>query len=199
MLLNRMVAPAYRKYNYGRTPKRASAKLHHEWNFVYFCVGFAGLGAGAAGGVFAGADFSPCRTERGPPCLMALMESVTDVNMNSTAEMVVALESAVAAPRGPNAAWLPCPPKAAEMSPALPLCKRTTIIRNRHTMTCMMVTRMIMESRSPKLSGCERLGDIFPTSDSLTSAPPIGQGARRGIAVQRCGFRPEKADEPSRF
>jgi hypothetical protein len=35
---------------------------------------------------------------------MALMESVTDVNMNRTAEIVVALESVVAAPRGPNAA-----------------------------------------------------------------------------------------------
>src|SRR5580692_9269528 len=151
MLLNRMVAPEYGKYNYGGTPKRASAKLHHEWNLVYFWVGFAGVGAGAAGWVFAGADFSPCRTERGPVCLMALMESVTDVNMNSTAEMVVALESAVAAPRGPNAAWLPCPPKAAEMSPALPLCSRTTTIRNRQTITWMMVTRIIMESRDP---GC---------------------------------------------
>jgi len=35
---------------------------------------------------------------------MALIESVTEVNMNRTAEIVVALESVVAAPRGPNAA-----------------------------------------------------------------------------------------------
>ena len=63
------------------------------------------------------------------------MESVTEVNMKRTAEMVVAFESAVAAPRGPKAAWLPCPPKAAEMSPALPLCRSTTIIRNRQTST----------------------------------------------------------------
>jgi hypothetical protein len=33
------------------------------------------------------------------------------------------------------------------MSPALPLCSRTTTIRNRQTITWMMVTRMIMESR----------------------------------------------------
>src|ERR1700680_1451384 len=37
------------------------------------------------------------------------------------------------------------------MSPALPLCSRTTTIRNRQTITWMMVTRMIMESRDPKL------------------------------------------------
>jgi hypothetical protein len=35
---------------------------------------------------------------------MALIESVTEVNMNRTAEIVVARESVVAAPRGPNAA-----------------------------------------------------------------------------------------------
>ena len=85
----------------------------------YFCVGLPG--AGVAGRVFTGADFWPSKTECGPSCLMALIESVTEVNMKSTAEIVVALERAVAAPRGPNAAWLPWPPKAAEISPALPL------------------------------------------------------------------------------
>jgi len=104
---------------------------------AYFCVGFAGAaGAGVAGCVLAGADFTPCRTELlWPPCLIAFTERVTEVNMNMTAEIVVALESAVAAPRGPNAAWLPWPPKAAEMSPALPLCSKTTTIRNRQTTT----------------------------------------------------------------
>ena len=39
--------------------------------------------------------------------------------MNTTADHVVARERAVAAPRGPKAVWLPCPPKAAATSPAL--------------------------------------------------------------------------------
>ena len=55
----------------------------------------------------AGADFTPCNTEAGPPCLIALIESVIEVNMKRTAEIVVARDSVVAAPRGPNAAWLP--------------------------------------------------------------------------------------------
>ncbi len=53
--------------------------------------------------------------------------------MKSTADQVVALERAVAAPRGPNAVWLPMPPKAAAMSPLLPLCSSTTMIKNKHT------------------------------------------------------------------
>ena len=36
--------------------------------------------------------------------------------MNATADQVVAFDNALAAPRGPNAVWLPWPPKAAEMS-----------------------------------------------------------------------------------
>lgn len=70
----------------------------------YLCVGGA---AGAAGCVFTGALFTPCNTDFGPLCLMALIESVTEVSMKSTAQTVVALERPVAAPRGPNAAWLP--------------------------------------------------------------------------------------------
>jgi hypothetical protein len=45
------------------------------------------------------------------------MDNVMEVIMNITADQVVAFESALAAPRGPNAVWLPCPPNAAEMSP----------------------------------------------------------------------------------
>ena len=37
----------------------------------FFAGGFPGAGAGAAGCVLAGADFTPCNTELGPPCLMA--------------------------------------------------------------------------------------------------------------------------------
>src|ERR1700685_1882463 len=115
-----MLAPACGKYNYCKTRKRASGILQLKLrNPNYFCVGgFAGVGAGVTGCVFAGADtgadFTPCSTDFAPPCLMAFTESVIDVNMNRTAETVVALESAVPAPRGPNAAWLPWPPKAAE-------------------------------------------------------------------------------------
>jgi len=64
------------------------------------------------------------------------MESVIDVTIKSTADQVVALESAVAAPRGPNAVWLPMPPKAAAISPLFPLCRSTTTIRKKHTMMC---------------------------------------------------------------
>ena len=46
--------------------------IRSDFDRVYFCVeGFAGVGAGVAGCVLAGADFTPCSTELGPPCLMA--------------------------------------------------------------------------------------------------------------------------------
>ena len=103
---NRMVAPACGNYNYGKTRKQVSAILQLDFrNYSYFWVGgLAGVGAGVAGCGFTGADFTPCSTDFGPPCRTALMESVTDVNMKRMAEIVVAFESAVAAPRGPNAA-----------------------------------------------------------------------------------------------
>jgi hypothetical protein len=56
-----------------------------------------------------------------------------EVIMNATADQVVALESALAAPRGPKAVWLPCPPKAAEMSPLLPLWSSTTMMMKKQT------------------------------------------------------------------
>jgi len=106
-----MVAPASGKYNYGNTRQAGSHNRDRGFpemilkEFSYFCVGgLAGVGAGVAGCVLTGADFTPCNTDLGPPCLIALMESVTEVSMKRTAEMVVALESAVAAPRGPKAA-----------------------------------------------------------------------------------------------
>jgi hypothetical protein len=34
--------------------------------FAYFCVGFAGVGAGAAGCVFTGCVLMPCSTDVGP-------------------------------------------------------------------------------------------------------------------------------------
>jgi hypothetical protein len=53
--------------------------------------------------------------------------------MKATADQVVALESALAAPRGPNAVWLPWPPNAAEISPLFPLCNNTTMIMKKQT------------------------------------------------------------------
>src|SRR4029077_13625541 len=55
--------------------------------------------------------------------------------MNITAHQVVACESTVAAPRGPNAVWLPAPPKAPARSAALPLCSSTTMIKTRQFST----------------------------------------------------------------
>jgi hypothetical protein len=55
--------------------------------------------------------------------------------INIMAHHVVARERTVAAPRGPNAVWLPAPPNAPAMSAALPLCSRTTMIKNRQFTT----------------------------------------------------------------
>jgi uncharacterized membrane protein YagU involved in acid resistance len=79
----------------------------------YFCVGawFCGTVGGVVG-ADAGCEvvlpgFTPERTEVGPLCLAAKMESVIEVSMKMIADQVVALERALAAPRGPNAVWLP--------------------------------------------------------------------------------------------
>ena len=89
-----------------------------------------------AGCVFTGCDLTPDRTDVGTPLrLVAYTANVIEVIMKATADHVVALESALAAPRGPNAVWLPCPPNAAEMSPLLPLCSRTTTIMKKQTST----------------------------------------------------------------
>ena len=83
--------------------------------------------------------FAPWRSSTGPtdvPALrVATMDSEIDVSMNKTAEIVVAFESSVADPRGPNAVCEPMPPKAPARSAALPLCSKTTMIRKRQTTT----------------------------------------------------------------
>ena len=71
-----------------------------------------------------------------PAFRVARMESESDVTMNNAAEIVVALERSVAEPRGPKAVCDPIPPNAPARSAALPLCSKTTMIRNRHTTTC---------------------------------------------------------------
>jgi hypothetical protein len=105
----------------------------------------AGVAAGAPGVAgwpdFAGADWvwpvfsRTVLPKLVPPLRVAMIESVSDVNMKITAETVVAFESSVADPRGPNAVWLPIPPNAAAISPALPLCSSTTMMMNKQTMT----------------------------------------------------------------
>lgn len=67
-------------------------------------------GGGAAG--VTGCDFvveglTPDRTDFAPPERAAKTDKVIEVIMNRTVDHVVALERAVAAPRGPNAVWLP--------------------------------------------------------------------------------------------
>jgi len=99
---------------------------------------FGGAGAGAigAGADFAGAEELPPRTDRlRMPARDAYTESVMDVSMKMIAAQVVALVSTVAAVRVPKAVWLPMPPKAAAMSALLPLCSRTTVMRNAQTTT----------------------------------------------------------------
>src|SRR3979409_1278136 len=101
----------------------------------YFCAGAAGGGAGFAGCDVVCEPFTPESTEAGPARREAKIESVIEVTMKIIADQVVALVSTVAAPRGPNAVWLPWPPKAAARSPLLPLWRSTTAIRNRQTIT----------------------------------------------------------------
>ena len=86
----------------------------------------------------------PCSTEFGPERREANMDNVIEVTIKIMADQVVALERAVAAPRGPKAVWLPIPPNAAAMSPLLPLCNSTTIIRKKQTMMWTMVISVIM-------------------------------------------------------
>ena len=81
----------------------------------HFCVGawFCGTVGGVEGlaGV-AGCDFvcdglTPESTDVGPVRRAAKIESVIDVSMKMIADQVVARERTEAAPRGPNAVWLP--------------------------------------------------------------------------------------------
>src|SRR6202521_1255119 len=68
------------------------------------------------------------------------MVNAMDVSMNMMAHHVVALERNVAAPRGPNAVWLPAPPKAPARSAASPLCSNTTTIKSPQMSTCKVIS-----------------------------------------------------------
>ena len=86
----------------------------------------AGEGAGA-GGIVTGAGFGAgCETfsriELPAPTALSVRRTIAKAHtMNMMAHQVVAFERTLAAPRGPNAVWLPAPPKAPARSAALPL------------------------------------------------------------------------------
>lgn len=86
-----------------------------------------------AGWDFVGCVLIPCSTDPAPLCLLEYTDRVIEVIMNATADQVVARDNALAAPRGPNAVWLPCPPKAADRSPLVPLCSSTTTMMKKQT------------------------------------------------------------------
>src|SRR3984957_8792028 len=69
-----------------------------------------------------------------------LNERVSDVIMKTMAHQVVARERNVAAPRGPNAVWLPAPPNAPARSAALPLWSMMTAISTKHTSMCKVTS-----------------------------------------------------------
>jgi hypothetical protein len=95
------------------------------------------VGAGTAGGVFDVFE-NCCNTElpAGATVEFWCMVKAMEVSMNMMAHHVVALERKVAAPRGPNAVWLPAPPKAPAKSAASPLCSIITIIKSPQMTTC---------------------------------------------------------------
>ena len=86
----------------------------------------------------------PCIMDVAPPC-RAKMLSVIEVSMKMIAHHVVTRDRAVAVPRGPNAVWLPIPPKVAAISALLPCCSSTTTIKIAQTITCTMVIKTVIE------------------------------------------------------
>jgi len=67
----------------------------------------AGGVEGATGCDFVCEVFTPESTDVGPVRRVAKIESVIEVSIKMMADQVVARESTEAAPRGPNAVWLP--------------------------------------------------------------------------------------------
>jgi hypothetical protein len=123
------------------------------------CPGFAGPSAGVtATGAFgtcpgigtatpgfwaaAGPGFFSKIVLPKPARRVARIDSESDVTMNRIADAVVAFESSVADPLGPNAVCEPIPPNAPARSAAFPLCSNTTTIRNRQIKTCKIVNNV---------------------------------------------------------
>src|SRR6478609_6270057 len=73
-------------------------------------------------------------TEDEPRVLVRYVSAI-EVSMKIMAHQVVNREKTVAVPRGPNAVWLPMPPKVAAISALLPCCSSTTTISTAHTIT----------------------------------------------------------------
>jgi hypothetical protein len=104
----------------------------------------AGEPEGAAAGFEAGVG---CFNGEGPSLTTEEvpkpgMEKSKARNIKIIAATTVAFSSGFCAPRGPNAVWLPDPPKAAATSPPFPDCKRITRIRKRHTNTKTILSKM---------------------------------------------------------
>src|SRR5215469_11503671 len=116
------------------------------------CVG-AGLLWGGGVGVFCAGFENCCNTD--PPCstLRSTRTTIASAQiMNITAHHVVACDKTVAAPRGPNAVWLPAPPNAPAKSAALPLCSSTTTMRTKQfrTKNGLRIHVPPHETRKPK-------------------------------------------------
>jgi hypothetical protein len=135
----------------------------------------AGAGAGGfdcAGVVFAGAGavvcsrIEPIEAAFGPARFTA---RAMEVIMKKMAHQVVARDRKVAAPRGPNAVWLPAPPNAPAKSAAVPLCSITTITSTKQTRTCIVTSSVI--NRQPTATS--------PTAASIE----IAHFAQRGILL----------------
>jgi hypothetical protein len=119
-----------------------------------------------------------------PPCSGArLIESASEVSMNTIAHHVVARERKLVAPRGPNAVWLPAPPKAPAKSAAEPLCSMITMISTKHTRIGR--TRQPIQIR-PMATSIEIVHFIHEgISSSLARRDNPAHSARRMIS----GFR----------
>jgi hypothetical protein len=78
-------------------------------NYFWFGAWFCGTvgGVDGAGCDFVWDGFKPESADVGPTFRAAKIDSVIDVSMKIIADHVVARERTEAAPRGPNAVWLP--------------------------------------------------------------------------------------------
>ncbi len=121
-------------------PPRPRINYSNQLNRIIRRTRYFFAGTGAVCGFAAGADcFAGCLPSSTvvltPALRIARMESASDVIIKTMAEIVVAFESKVADPRGPNAVCEPMPPNAPARSAALPLCNSTTMIRKMQTTT----------------------------------------------------------------
>jgi hypothetical protein len=74
-----------------------------------------------------------------------ISDNERDVIMNNIAATVVIRDNIVAAPRAPNAAIDPPPPKTSAMLPAFPAWSNTTPIKKTPTITCSTINKVSTE------------------------------------------------------